>query len=64
MDAGYLLRVPVGTRQWAAVTGYYVEELARRSPELPRETLLFGLTGVLIEEILALDEYWPEDDDE
>jgi hypothetical protein len=46
------------------LTGYYVEELGRPSPELPRENLLFGLTAILIEEIWSLDEYSPEPDEE
>ncbi len=58
------LRPSIGSRLWGALTGYYVEELGRESPELPRETLLFGLTGILIEEIWSLDEYWPEPDED
>jgi hypothetical protein len=57
------LRPSIGSRLWGALSGYYVEELERESPELPRETLLFGLTGILIEEVWGIDEYWPEPDE-
>lgn len=58
------LRPTVGSRLWATLTGYYVDELQRESPEQLREMLLFGLGGLLVEEIWRLDEYWPEDEDD
>jgi hypothetical protein len=53
----------VGSHLWATLTSYYLKELAETEPEAPREVLLFALLGMLIEEILSLDEYWPEPED-
>jgi hypothetical protein len=57
------LRAGPTSRMWQAFTNYYVNELDRDQPEAARETLLFGLLAILIEEIWSLDEYWPEPED-
>lgn len=57
------LRPTVGTRLWLTLANYFVDELGRESPEMSRETLLFSLTCMLVEEIWRLDEYWPEPDE-
>jgi Restriction endonuclease len=54
------VRSTFGSRQWQALTGYLVGELERDDPEIARELLIFDLTAILIEEILRLDNYWPE----
>lgn len=56
-------RISVVSRQWVLFTGYYADELSQSKPEQPREGLLFSLTGILIEEIFAIDDYSPEPDD-
>lgn len=57
------LRPRIGSRLWIFLTRYYTEELSGEVPEMPLDTLLAGLTGMLIEEIWGLDEYWPEPDE-
>ena len=54
------VRSTCGSRQWEALTGYLLGEIERDDPEIAREMLLFDLTALLIEEILRLDNYWPE----
>jgi hypothetical protein len=51
----------VGSRLWSTLIDYYLGELAAPEPESPREVLLFAVVGMLIEEILSLDDYWPEE---
>jgi hypothetical protein len=53
----------VGSRLWPTLADYYLSELGRAKPEAPRETLLFALLAMLIEQILSLDDYWPEEFD-
>jgi hypothetical protein len=55
------VRPTVGSRLWSTLTTYYLQELATTEPESPQEVLLFAVLGMLIEEILSLDDYWPED---
>jgi len=51
----------VGSRLWSTLTTYHLAELRATEPESPREVLLFGLLGMLIEQILSLDDYWPDE---
>jgi hypothetical protein len=56
------LRALPGSRKWDALVGYYLDELGAKDPEDSRESLLFALLAILIEEIWAIDEYVPEPD--
>lgn len=51
----------VGSHLWSTLSTYYLDELNATKPEAPREVLLFALLGMLIEQILSLDDYWPDE---
>jgi len=51
----------IGSRLWSTLSTYYLRELCAAESESPREVLLFGLLGMLIEQILSLDDYWPDE---
>jgi hypothetical protein len=54
------LRAGVGSALWQTLTDYYVSQLGSDDPERMRESMLFELVGMLIEEIWAIDEYMSE----
>ena len=57
------LRISSSSRLWKLLTEYYREELASDEPEVSKDSMLFSLTTLLIEEIWSIDEYSPEPDE-